>query len=414
MQFVRPTKIDTSEFQNMQPSMFDGNLELVEFLVAAEYKWVSERFFSVFVPSTHLVWRYAQFPSPTIFSNLKSIHMLGDASWNQSALVAPGMTQLVFPFLEELYTKGKAPGLSDLRAPCLKYLHIDGFIPSDLRHISRSTISTICLQFASQHRGSWEVYLPSADKLQLDIETDDLFRLNLHPSQIQAVTININDFDHEVPPCWTVDYISEMLGPVTDLKVGTEGSYVNKQYASPTILSFLPPFAHLKSLTLLRPETGQSTWIDQVALHLADPDFLPKLEALSISEYPSWPSFFFHIQQRQIGFLSGHFQAALKEITIRRHVHGALLEHLRESLGGIYSGVFSMPPCHRGSKGWPVQPFDYEKLDTDGVLCCYVCHKACLETGCMISPSTDAKAMLRCDRHIDTFELEYSNTVFSP
>ena len=415
---ARPTDYEfyASEFQDMQPSLFDGSLELVEFLVAGEYNWVSERFFSVFVPSTHLVWQYEYFPSPTIFSNLKSMRIRGDMEGSESALVAPWTTQLVFPFLEELYIQCVAPRFSDLRAPCLKSLHIYGLIPSDLRHISNSTISSICLLFEARQLGSWEVYLPPADKLQLDLETDNIFRLNVHPSQIHAVTINITDFAHEVlcPPYWTVDHISEMLGPVTDLKVESKRSVENKQYTSQTMPSFLKPFAHLTDLTILQPDVGQFTWIDQVAPHLADPNFLPKLEALSISEYPSWPDFFLHIQQRQTGFLSGRFQAGLKKITIQGQVHGALLEHLRESLGGLYTGLVSMPPCRKGSKGWPAQPFDYHEVDTDGVLCCYVCHKACLETGCMISPSQDAKAMLRCDRHTDTLKLEYLNTVFAP
>jgi hypothetical protein len=61
----------------------------------------------------------------------------------------------------------------------------------------------------------------------------------------------------------------------------------------------------LKCLEPLFWEIGEATYVDQFAQHLPDPNFLPALEALSISEYPSWPDFSQNIQQRQIGFLTG-------------------------------------------------------------------------------------------------------------
>ena len=126
------------------------------------------------------------------------MHIQGAVDGSQSVLVASGMTQLEFLFLEELYLEQGEPKWINLRAPRLTSLRIDDFIPSDLRHISHSTTSSIRLKFASHHSGSWEVYLPSADKLQLRLGIDDLFHLNVHPSQIQAVGININIFAGEV------------------------------------------------------------------------------------------------------------------------------------------------------------------------------------------------------------------------
>lgn len=396
----------------MQPSTFDGNLELVHFTFDATCAWTeacTERFFSVFVPNTDLAWQYAQFPLPTLFTNLKSLHIQHDMTESQSALVAPGMTQLEFPFLTKLHLQGGALRLLDLRAPRLASLHTSGFIPSDLRHLSNSTLSSIHVEFTTPCPGSREIYLPSADKIQLDLEMDDLFRLNVHPPQILAVATRIFD-NNAFPTNWTVSGIPEMLGTVIDLKV-EKMSFRGKQYSSDTITSFLKPFMHLKCLTLLCPETGDSTWIDQVAPHLADPNFLPNLEAITFSEYPSWLDFFFYIQQRQIGFISGNFQARLKEITFRGSIHGALLDHMRLSLGGIYTGVFSLPFHHKDSKEWPVRPFDPHQLDTDGLLCCYVCYKACLEIACLISPSEDASDMLYCGRHYP--DQKPSNTVFA-
>ena len=92
-------------------------------------------------------------------------------------------------------------------------------------------------------------------------------------------------------------------------------------------------------------------------------------------------------------------------------VHGVLLEHLRESLAGSYIGLTRMPPRRNGSKEWPPQPFNYEGLDIDGLLCCYGCYKAGLELGCMVLPSHDARRMISCDKAKGDQE---SNTVFAP
>ena len=302
--------------------------------------------------------------------------------------MAPEMTQLEFPFLEELYLRrGEPKWINFLRAPHLASLHMYGFIPSDLRHISNSTISSIHLEFGKHNPGLREIHLPSADKLQLDVEISDLFCLNVYPSQFQFVVINTNWEECLCPPFWVVDYVSNLLGTVTELNIGNEhlGRKDGYSYPSQRILSFLKPFAYLKHLKLLWGEISGSACVDQLAQLLPDPEFLPELEALSISEYPSWPEFFRYIQQRQTGFITGRCQTSLKAVTIKGPVHGALLEHLRGSLAGLHTSLINIPPRRKGSKEWPAQPFERQGFDTDGLLCCYVCHKAGLEMGAWYS-----------------------------
>ena len=410
--------LGASELQNMRPSTFQGTLELVHitFLVSSSgmTAWAgayTERFFSVFVPTTHLTWEYGRFPSPTIFTNLKKMHIVNWMEGDQSALVAPAVPKLEFPFLEELYLKWAEPKLIDLlHAPRLRSLHTYGFIPSHLGHISNSTISLICLRSLGNQPGLKEIHLPSVDKLRLDIPIDLLFDLNLHPSQnIHAITMNI-DWDEEIicPPQWSTDYISKMLGTVTVLNLKHLAGF---QDPSQTLASFLKPFAYLKSLTLFQSRIDAPVWTDQLAQQIMDPNFLPTLEALSTSEYPSWPDFFQCIQRRQSGFLTGQFQTALKQITITRPVHGALLEHLKESLAGRYIGLTKLPPRRKGSKEWPPRPFTCQEVDTSGIICCNDCHRAGMETGCMILPSGNASRMLRCARPIVDCGL---STVFAP
>ena len=67
---------------------------------------------------------------------------------------------------------------------------------------------------------------------------------------------------------------------------------------------------------------ASATDVDLLAQVLVDPSFLPGLEALSISEYTSWPNFFQCIQKRQAGFLTDQFRTGLKQVTIRARVHG--------------------------------------------------------------------------------------------
>jgi len=251
--------------------------------------------------------------------------------------------------------------------------------------------------------------------MELDLSIKDLFDLYIHPSQFQRVTINFH-WQEEIlcPSYWNADYVSKTLGTVTEMRVSPLTAYSGDelQFRRPSrILPFLNSFVYLKRLTLIWEKISESTCVDQLAQHLVDPDFLPELEALSISEYPVWPDFFQCIQQRQTGFLTGRFQAALKEITIRGPVHGTLLEHLRESLTGVYIGPFNMPPLRSGSKEWPAQPFGCKELDTNGLLCCYVCHKAGLEIACMISPSEVAEEMLMCDKYELNREF---NTILAP
>jgi len=424
LRYVPIPGFDASGFQNMRPSTFEGSLELahVTFFVGSTKTrtWAgafTERFLSVFVPDTNLTWEYGQFPSPTIFANLKKMHIANWMTGDGSALVAPAMSKLEFPSLEELYLRdfgSDVPGLLDFRAPRLISLHVSRVIPSDLRHISnsRSLISIIHLESYGYTPRSLETYLPPADRVQLDLRVSDLFVHNVHPTQIHSVTLNI-DWDKPIicPPHWTRDYISEMLGTVTGLNLKC-GSYCIKfEDTEQTIVSFLKPFVYLKNLTLLlRATTNNPNLIDQLAQHLVDPNFLPALEALSTSEYPFWPDFFQYIQQRQSGFLTDQFQTSLKEITINGPVHGALLEHLRESLAGRYIGLLCVPPRRKGSKEWPMQPFDCQKLDTNGLLCCYLCYKAGLETGCMILPSEDASEMLDCYRST----ADCTNSAFAP
>ena len=412
---------DTNRLRNMRPFKFEGRLEQAYHMFItprrAKSTWaaaITERFFSVFVPDTSLAWEYGQFPSPTIFTNLKVMIIVNGIDANQSALVAPKMIKLEFPFLEELYLTWAEPKwIGLLYAPRLISVHTYGFIPSSLGRISNSTnISDIRLVFREEHPGPREIYLPSADKLQLDLQINDLFRLNVHPSQIRAVTITIRwNADISCPPHWTVGCISEMLGTVTSLNLKCYTPQSGFCDSSQTIVSFLKPFVYLKRLNLHQSTIVQPTWIDQLAQQLVDPNFLPDLEALSTSRCPLWPDFFQGIQHRQYGFLTGQFRTALKEVTIMERVHGVLLEHLRESLAGRYIGLTRMPPRRNGSKEWPPQPFNYEGLDTDGLLCCYGCYKAGLELGCMVLPSRDARRMISCDKAKGDQE---SNTVFAP
>jgi hypothetical protein len=420
------TSRDFDPGEIMRPSTSDGGLELVQLAFKRvrirETLWkgaCTERFFSVFIPNRHLVWHYGQFPSPIIFNTLKTMHIIYHMEGDQSALIARDISQLEFPHLEELYLEKKAPRLLDLLyAPRLESLHIDGFIPSDLRHISNSTISTVRLQFREFHPDPWVTYLPSADELHIDVQLSDLFCLNVHPSLIHSVTMNIYWENLSLPPNWTADHVQAVLGTVTDLSVDNMeydiGLNYGSSYHAQAIPPFLMPFVFLKCLNLLvRQEIGQATSIDQLAQHLLDPNFLPELEVLSFSEYPSWPDFFQSIQQRQTGFLSGQFRTALKEVTIRGPVHGFLLEHLRESLAGKYIGRFNLPPRSKGSKEWPVPPFTFEEVDTDGLLCCYICYKAGLELGCMVPLKASAKDMQSCDRAEGEFGQELSR-VFTP
>ena len=410
--------LGASELQNMRPATFQGTLELVHFTYhvpsRAMMDWAgayTERFFSVFVPTTHLTWEYGQFPSPNIFTNVKTMHIVNWMAGDQSALVAPTAPKLEFPFLEELYLREAEPKLIDLlHAPRLISLHTYGFIPSHLEHISNSTISLICLKSWGDQPGLKEIYLPSVDILQLYIPISLLLHLHLHPSpNIHAITMNI-EWDEEIicPPQWTIDYISKMLGTVTVLNLERVGGF---EGPSQTIVSFLKPFVYLKSLTLSQSTIDAPVWIDQLAQQIVDPNFLPRLEALSTSEYPSWPHFFQCIQRRQSGFLTGQFQTALKQITITRPVHGALLEHLKESLAGRYIGLIKFPPRRKGSKEWPARPFNCREVDTSGILCCDDCYRAGIETGCTALPSHDASRMLGCDRHIGDWTL---STVFAP
>ena len=412
---------DAGRLQKMRPSTFEGSLESVHIKINSDSAWAAaftERFFSVFLPKTSLGWQYAQFPSPAMTTNLKTMHINGSIEWAQSALVAPEMAKLEFPFLEELcFREGAPKWLNLLHAPRLTYLYVEGFIPSDLRHISNSIVSSIYLKFQKDHPGPLEIFLPSVSKLEVDLDINDIFHLNVHPSQIHAVTINVY-WDKKVawPPYWTNDYISRMLGTVTHLNLECVRSGSVFEDPSETIIPFVKPFVSLAHLTLFRSLPSEPSYIDQLAQHLVDPNFLPNLEAISIDEHPSWPDFFQYIQQRQSSFLTGHCHTALKRIIIRRLVHGVLLEHLKESLAGKYVGLINMPPRRKGSKDWPAQPFDEQGLDADGLLCCYFCHKAGLEVGCMISPPTNPgysvapESVWGCERHGGS----PLNTVFAP
>jgi len=223
---------DPSGFQNMRPSMFEGSLELAHITFLDSHPetelWAgafTERFFSVFVPNRHLTWGYARFPSPTIFTNLKKMHILNWMTGDRSALVAPAMIKLEFPALEELYLEGfesDVPGLLDLHAPRLTSLRVSRVIPSDLRHISKSVslISITHPEPGIYDADSWETYLPSVDRLRLNCHGRELFVPNVHPSQVHSVTID-TIWNNQIicPPHWTRDYISEVLGTVTDLNL---------------------------------------------------------------------------------------------------------------------------------------------------------------------------------------------------
>ena len=242
--------LGASGFQNMRPSTFQGTLDIVHFTFlipsSAMIAWAgayTERFFSV--PTTHFTWGYGQFPSPTMFTNLKKMHIVNWIAGYQSALVVPTVPKLEFPFLEELYLREAEPKLIELlHTPRLISLHTYGSIPSHLEHISNFTISLICLKSWGNQPGLKEIYLPSVDKLQLYIPIG-LFlhlhlHLHLHPSQnIHAITMNI-DWDEEIicQPQWSTDYISKMLGTVTVLNLERLAGF---QDPSQTLASFLKP-----------------------------------------------------------------------------------------------------------------------------------------------------------------------------
>jgi hypothetical protein len=410
-QGVNPVRL-----QNMQRSTFNGALELVELLFSPDFgksEWrmaLTERFFSVFVPYTHLVWPYGQFPSPAIFSHLKTMHIIHTVDGSGSALVPLAMTEVEFPLLQELFLEDGIiivqstflALLKRLRAPHLRYLHIKWFNPLDLRHMSKTIIH--------EYEGAKDGY-PPCDHLHLDLPICDLFQLNFHPSLNQCVTINTTWEQVSYRANWTVDYVSEMLGTVTGLTLNNSTSFSRRPWYP--LPSFLRPLMFLKRLELFFREIGEATYVDQFAQHLPDPNFLPALEALSIAECPSWPDFFQNIQQRQIGFLTGRFQTALRKVTIIGQVHGALLEHLRESLAGKYIGLSNRPPRRKGSKDWPVPPFSSGGVDTNRLLCCYICQRAGLEIGCTVVHSVDAREMQQCARAHGEFRQEL-NTVFAP
>ena len=83
-----------------------------------------------------------------------------------------------------------------------------------------------------------------------------------------------------------------------------------------------------------------------------------------------------------------------------------LLEHLRELFAGISFGLINMPSLCGSSKQ---RPFDYQELDPDGLLCCYVWHKEVPEIGCKTLKG--AKEMLICDGRQFDQEL---NTLHAP
>ena len=159
-----------SGFENLRLSTFDGNLEFVHLTTDSGSAWAAaftERFFAVFILQTNLGWGYAQFPSPAITPNLKTMHINGSIEVVQSVLVAPQMAKLEFPFLQELYLQRREPKwMNFLHAPRLIYLHIDGFIPSDLRHITNSIVSTVHLKFREDHPGPREIFLPRSSYRQ--------------------------------------------------------------------------------------------------------------------------------------------------------------------------------------------------------------------------------------------------------
>ena len=252
---------DAGRLKNMRPATFEGSLESVHIRFDSESEsdsaWAAtftERFFTVFVPKTNLGWQYAQFPSPAMTANLKTMHINGSIKGAQSALVAPEMAKLEFPFLEELYLReGEPKWINLLHAPHLIYLYIEGFIPSDLRHISNSIVSSVYLKFQRAHPGPWEIFLPSVSKLEVDLYISDIFHLDVHPSQIHAVTINVH-WEKKVacPRYWTSDYISRMLGTVTYLNVECNSGESVFEDPSETIIPFVEPFVLLSHLKLVR------------------------------------------------------------------------------------------------------------------------------------------------------------------
>jgi len=145
------------------------------------------------------------------------------------------------------------------------------------------------------------------------------------------------------PLRWNMDYISKVLGTVTQLDLELHNGELF-QTTPQAILSFLKPSVYLRGLTLFRPKSVDLDKLTRL-LTTCGSDVLPELEALSISEYPFWFIFFQYIQQWQSGFWAGEFQTALKEISIKTPVHGVLLENLRGSLAGRYVSLIRVSPC---------------------------------------------------------------------
>jgi hypothetical protein len=83
----------------------------------------SERFFSVFTPHTHLAWPYGQFPSPSIFTHLKTVRITDMVDGYGSSLVPLGMTQTAFSLLGELSLESRMVGVPPPLSVLLDRLH---------------------------------------------------------------------------------------------------------------------------------------------------------------------------------------------------------------------------------------------------------------------------------------------------
>jgi hypothetical protein len=236
------------------------------------------------------------------------------------------------------------------------------------------------------------VHPPKAEKIYLRLRPHRFVGIYPHFTFVRplAITIVIDEGD---TLDFREDWASNKLSPVATLVFETIGKPMRafigtgKMLAETHISNYVRPFRGLSHLGLPRAPVEQRAYVDKFVEHLVEPDFLPVLTSLCITECPVWGPFFYFIRHRQVMFLTRRIRAGLKEITVWGRIHGLLLEGLREALTGKYCGSMALPLHRRESSEWPSQPFDPKHVGTQGLLSCYVCFKAGLDLGCTVECS---------------------------
>jgi hypothetical protein len=433
-----------------QLPQFRGKLEKSAFtfwrpphgIVVTEYdpslSTLTEQSCDIFAPCLELGWQYIQCPAPQVFTQLTRLDVYSYLSRDEHGSDLP--SQVLFPLLQELYFEFPPYNprwLELIRAPRLVSLHVcesDRYpieyksIPDlnptlDISHISQcNVIQTMALHLRRDGYGARPnlLHLPQAEKICLRLQPHRLVGLYSHFTFVRPLAIAIV-IDEGDTLNFREDWASNELSPVETLIFETIDRPLlhvfirtGKMLAEKHISNYVRPFRGLSHLGLPRAPAEQRAYIDGFVEHLVEPDFLPVLTSLCITECPVWGPFFYFIRHRQVMFLTRRIRAGLKEITVRGRIHGLLLEGLREALTGKYCGSMALPLHQRESSEWPSQPFDPKHVETQGLLSCYVCFKAGLELGCTVKCSEKGSEMLMCDRHPYYFKDWESNTVFSP